>query len=96
MVSKAESLLVAEVQLRERGGSIHAYSDEIPGLNICGTDRQEVLEDVIAGIKFLYQELKGIAVEVKWVDSPAAMFDARLHTKDVARFMMMPTFARAQ
>jgi hypothetical protein len=69
------TILVAEITLKEQGGSIHAYSDEIPGLHIVGTDRESVFHDVITGIKFLYKQLKNINVEVQWVESPAAIFD---------------------
>lgn len=72
-MTRSQTLLVAEVQLKEQDGSIHAYSDEIPGLHICGTNRDDVLADVITGIKFLYKEVHGLSIEARWADSPAAV-----------------------
>lgn len=62
----------ARIQLDERDGHIHAYSDDVPGLNICGTDKEAVLRDVIRGIEFLYREVRGMKVSVQWVqhDNP--------------------------
>ena len=80
------NVLVAEVCIKEEGGSIHAYSEEIPGLHIVGTEREAVLEDVVTGIKFLYKEVKNMNVDVRWVNSPKPV-------RDFERFMM--TEARA-
>jgi hypothetical protein len=87
--------LVAEVQIKEKGGSIHAYSDEIPGLHVVGQDRELVLEDVITAIKFLYKEVKGMAVDVKWADSPATFFSKERPMKNFERFVMTQKFAAA-
>ncbi|MCW5621965.1 MAG: hypothetical protein KIS79_12740 [Burkholderiales bacterium] len=81
-----KQVLVAEVKISEKDGSIHAFSDEIPGLHIVGTNRAEVLEDVMAGIKFLYQKVKGMAVECEWADSPAPEFNRT--RPSVERFVM--------
>lgn len=62
---KAECI-VARIQLLERDGHIHAFSDEVPGLNVCGKDREVVLRDVVTAIKFLYREVRGLNVEVEW------------------------------
>jgi hypothetical protein len=92
-LSKSQTCLVAEVTLKEKGGSIHAYSDEIPGLHICGIDREKVLVDVITGIKFLYKEAKNIEVEANWVESPATFFDSpRPDFVERERVLMTPTF----
>lgn len=63
---KAECI-VARIQLVERDGHIHAFSDEVPGLNVCGENREVVLDDVITAIKFLYREVRGLNVNVEWV-----------------------------
>lgn len=62
-----ESML-ARIQLTERDGHIHAFSDEVPGLNVCGTDREVVLADVLTAIKFLYREVRGFNVTVTWTE----------------------------
>ena len=87
--------LVAEVRMDEKNGSIHAYSDEIPGLHVVGQDRNAVLADVVTAIKFIYKEVKGMAVEVKWAESPATYFDKQLPMRGVERFVMTPTFSTA-
>lgn len=90
-MTHSKTLLVAEVQLKEADGSIHAYSDELPGLNIIGTDRDAVLADVITGIKFLYKEVHGQVIEVNWVDSPASVtFNM---ARPAERVMMRAAFA---
>ncbi len=66
---------VAEVELEEKEGHIYAYSNDVPGLNICGEDRQYVLDDVIEAIKFLYQEVVGIRVDAEWAESPKSKFE---------------------
>ena len=89
----SETCLVAEVKLKEKDGSIHAYSDEIPGLHIVGTVEEDVLADVLTGITFLYKEVKNINVEARWVESPATTFNgARPYNK---RMILAPTFALA-
>jgi len=95
-MDRSRNLLVAEVKFSEKGGSIHAYSDDIPGLNIVGTDRDDVLDDVVEGIKFLYKEVKGMTVTVEWVDTPATVFNEHVQPrKNIERFVMKPTFAHA-
>ena len=90
-MTRSQTLLVAEVQIKEENGSIHAYSDELPGLHICGTDRDAVLEDVILGIKFLYKEVHGMNIEARWADSPAAV---TFHMERPAeRVVMQASFA---
>ena len=61
---------VAEILFEEHDGEIHAYSDHIPGLNICGSDRDDVCQDVLEAIKFLYKEVKGMVVSVEWASVP--------------------------
>lgn len=89
-MTRSQTLKVAEVQFKEQDGSIHAYSDEIPGLHVVGTDRDEVLDDVITAIKFLYQEVKGQAIDARWVDSPAESFNK---TRSAERVAMQAMFA---
>jgi hypothetical protein len=86
----AQPPFVAEIRLDERDGDIHAYSDDVPGLNICGRDRDEVLEDVVGAIKFLYKEVAGIDVDVELADSAKAKFDkaAPSQRPSVERFVM--------
>jgi hypothetical protein len=60
-----QSPFVAKVTLDERGKDIHAYSDDIPGLNICGTNREDVLQDVVGAVAFLFKEVHGIDVQVE-------------------------------
>ena len=73
----------ARIQMEARDGHIHAFSDEVPGLNICGKDREVVLRDVVRGIKFLFKEVRGINVDVQWVEKqnpllpPARTKDSR-------------------
>jgi hypothetical protein len=90
-MTRSQTLLVAEVQLKEENGSILAYSDELPGLNIVGTDRETVLADVLTGIKFLYKELHGMAIDASWVDSPASVTFKK--DRPAERVMMQPAFA---
>lgn len=89
-MTRSQTLKVAEVQLKEQDGSIHAYSDEIPGLHVVGTNRDEVLDDVITAIKFLYLEVKGQAIDARWVDSPAESFNK---VRPAERVAMQPMFA---
>lgn len=90
-MTRSQTLLVAEVQLKEEGGSILAYSDEVPGLNVVGTDRDTVLADVITAIKFLYKEVHGMPIDVNWVDSPASVTFKM--DRPAERVMMQPAFA---
>lgn len=88
----SRNLRVAEVKFTERGGSIHAQSDEIPGLHIIGTDRESVMKDVINGIKFVFQHIHGKVVDVEWVDTPASVLPHAHTPRDIARFAVKPTF----
>ena len=90
-MTRSQTLLVAEVQLTEKDGSFHAYSDELPGLNICGVDREAVLADVILGIKFLYKEVHGMNIEARWADSPAAVTYNK--ARPAERVVMQASFA---
>lgn len=74
---------VIEVCFREAGGSIHASSDELKGLHVVGTNREEVCGDVISAIEFMFRELRGQPVTVEWVDSPLA-------ERTFERFIMEP------
>jgi hypothetical protein len=56
--------VLARIQLDARDGHIHAFTDEVPGVNICGTDRDTVLRDTIGAIKFYFQEVRGMEVHV--------------------------------
>ena len=90
-MTRSQTLLVAEVQLKEQDGSVLAYSDEMPGLNVVGTNRDEVLADVITAIKFLYKEVHGMVIEASWVDSPASVTFNK--ARPAERVMMQPAFA---
>ena len=78
--------IVARIELMERDGHVYAYSDEVPGLNVCGTDRDVVLQDVVTAIKFLYREVRGLNVSVKWIeeDSPLMLRPRTKESRDVA------------
>ncbi|MGE3679427.1 MAG: hypothetical protein AB7F95_16080 [Burkholderiales bacterium] len=93
-MGRSPNYLVAEVQLHESDGSIHAYSDDIPGLNICGADREAVLTDVIHGIVHIFKIVHGKNVTVEWADTPAGAFQHESHPhRSKERFVMKPTFA---
>lgn len=94
-MDRSKTLLVAEIQFSEGNGSIHAYSDDIPGLHICGTDREAVLRDVVGGIKFLYKQLHGLVIECEWAASPVEVFQHKQNLKGIEHLVMKPAFELA-
>lgn len=78
---------IAVIQFAENEGSIHAFSDDIPGLNICGRDHATVLRDVLDGIKFIYREFFGQNVAVELGKAP----DIAIQHQMIERLVMRQT-----
>ena len=61
---KAMAYMVIEVQFEARDGYLHATSEQVPGLYLCGQDPHAVVEDIIPAIKSLFKLNRGWDVEV--------------------------------
>jgi hypothetical protein len=56
--------MVLEIRFEWQNGFLHVTSEEVPGLHLCGSNPQEVLDDVIPAIKALFKLNRGWNVEV--------------------------------
>lgn len=65
-----ETIAFITVRTEERQGRYFAYSDDLPGLYICGDNLQDVLADVAPMIQDLYKVSRDLEVTVKAAADP--------------------------
>ena len=68
----AEALLATTIRVRvERLGKHYvAYSDDLPGLNLIGMRRKDVMADIPSAVAYLYKVNEGIDVSVCQMAKP--------------------------
>ena len=56
---------VVWVRLGREDDFYFAWSPDVPGLHLCGTDRDALIQDIPAALAFLFRENSGVSVSVQ-------------------------------
>jgi hypothetical protein len=57
--------LVVEIEFQHVGDFVYASSRDVPGLHVCGGNRDEACESAVSAIKYLFKHNRGMKVDVR-------------------------------
>lgn len=69
-----DTVLIININLRQRSGYFSASSPDLPGLHVCGETEDRIRESVVLGIKTLFKRNRGLDVSVRPIADSISSF----------------------